>query len=441
MKIKDINISRLQGVLVLLARLIVGVTFIASGFAKAVDPWGTVYKFADYIGILGMSSLEPLITFGAFALPLVEFLLGVFVLFGLYRRMAPMALAALMLVLTPLTFYLAVTDRMADCGCFGDVVVLSNWATFFKNLVLCVPIGYLVLRNRRIDCLYGPGVQWLVWAASMAFVLTIEYWGYTTQPLIDFRSFKVGEAMYVGPQSDVDADEEFVFVYTKNGVTREFTVDSLPDDDWEFVERRVANLEPIDYAALRSGVVILDEGIDRTAELLDPDGEQLIFVFSDLSKISISATYIINELNEFANRRGVSTFGVAMDEPAAIERWNDISMAQYPMYEMDDTEMKMLVRGNPGLIYLKDGKVVWKRALGAISPELMQNSEATMMSIVADFDEHKALNYSVGAYLLALIVILLINRTHKVVKFSTERIKKNHKKDVTLQEENEGTNN
>ena len=116
-------------------------------------------------------------------------------------------------------------------------------------------------------------------------------------------------------------------------------------------------------------------------------------------------------------------------------------MAQYPMYEMDDTEMKMLVRGNPGLVYLKDGKVVWKRALGAISPELMQNSEATMMSIVADFDEHKALNYSVGAYLLALIVILLINRTHKVVKFSTERIKKNHKKDVTLQEENEGTNN
>lgn len=436
MKIKDINMSRLQGVMVLLARLIVGVTFIASGFAKAVDPWGTVYKFADYVGILGVASLEPFITFGAFALPLVEFLLGVFVLFGLYRRMAPLALAAMMLVLTPLTFYLAVTDRMADCGCFGDVVVLSNWATFGKNLVLSALIAYLVLRNRRLDCLYGPGVQWLVWAASMTFVLAIEYWGYTTQPLIDFRLFKVGEALYTGPQASDSADDEFVFVYSKEGVTREFTVDSLPDDDWEFVERRVVNLEPIDYAALRSGVVILDEGIDRTAELLDGDGEQLMFVFPDLSTISISATYIINELNDFANRRGVSTFGVAMDEASAIDRWNDISMAQYPMYEMDDTEMKMLVRGNPGLVYLKGGKVVWKRALGAISPDLMQSNDATMMSIGADFDEQKALNYSLGLYVLALIVILLINRTHKVVKFSTERIKKNHKKDVTLQEEN-----
>ena len=183
-------------------------------------------------------------------------------------------------------------------------------------------------------------------------------------------------------------------------------------------------------------MVILDEGIDRTAELLDGDGEQLMFVFPDLSTISISATYIINELNDFANRRGVSTFGVAMDEASAIDRWNDISMAQYPMYEMDDTEMKMLVRGNPGLVYLKGGKVVWKRALGAISPDLMQSNDATMMSIGADFDEQKALNYSLGLYVLALIVILLINRTHKVVKFSTERIKKNHKKDVTLQEEN-----
>ena len=425
-----------QGLMVLVARAIVGITFILSGFAKAIDPWGTVYKFADYVGILGVTSLEPLITFGAFALPLVEFLLGVFVLFGLYRRTAPWAMAAMMLVLTPLTFYLAVTDRMADCGCFGDVVVLSNWETFGKNLVLTALVAYLVCRNRRIFSVYGPGVQWMVWAVSMVFILATEYWGYVYQPLIDFRPYKVGEMLYNGPQGNDDDDAEYICVYSKDGVQREFALDSLPDDDWEFVERRAVALEPMDYNLVRSGVVILDQGIDRTAELLDHDGEQLMFVFPDLATISISATYIINEVNDFAQQHGVSTFGVAMDEIQAIERWNDISMAQYQMYEMDDTDMKMLVRGNPGLVYLKGGKVVWKRALGSLSPELMQASHATMTSIVADFDDKKVLNYSVAFYVLALIVILMINRTHILVKFSTERIKKNHKKDVTLQEEN-----
>ena len=108
---------------------------------EAIDPWGTVYKFADYVAILHLESLSPLVTFGAFALPVAETLLGVFILFGLYRRFAPIMLTALMAVMTVLTFYLAVTDRMADCGCFGDVLV-HNFLHFHSNVSLK---GYMFL--------------------------------------------------------------------------------------------------------------------------------------------------------------------------------------------------------------------------------------------------------------------------------------------------------
>ena len=82
-KIK-INRDRFAVAAVWIMRLVVGFVFVLSGFAKAIDPWGTVYKFTDYVNILGLQSLESLVTFGAFALPIVEFLIGVFILFGLF---------------------------------------------------------------------------------------------------------------------------------------------------------------------------------------------------------------------------------------------------------------------------------------------------------------------------------------------------------------------
>jgi hypothetical protein len=254
--------------------------------------------------------------------------------------------------------------------------------------------------------------------------------------LIDFRPYKVGTALYDGPKADSQIEDEFVFIYSKDGVEKEFTIDSLPDDEeWEYVDRRAKTLAPIDYLPKKNGVVILDSGFDRTSELLDRDGEQLLFVFTDLSKISISVTYIINELNEFATERGVSTFGVTSDGEEAIAYWNDISMAQYPMYFMEDTEMKILARGNPALVYVKEGKIMWKRTLDSLSAERLLRTDADMMSINEDISPEKALKWIAGSYVLAMIFVLFINRVHKVVKFSIKRIKKNRKKAVPLHSE------
>lgn len=429
---KTVNVQRVVKVMVVILRVAVGAVFILSGFAKAVDPWGTVYKITDYVNMLGWQSLTPLVDFGAFALPVAEFLIGIFILFGLYRRFAPIALTAMMLVMTPLTLYLAVTDRMADCGCFGDVVLLTNWQTFWKNVVLLGCSTFLCRYNRRVKNLYGFGVQWMAWMLSMAFVIVVEYYGYFIQPLVDYRPFKVGTKLYDGPKYTDDDDDKFVFIYSKNGVKREFHLDSLPDDTWEYVDRRT--VIP-DEKPASEGMAIFDKGFDRTAELLDSESEQLMFVFPDLENISVSSTYLINELNEFAQERGVNTFGVTSGSYEQVNEWNDLSMAQYPMYEADDTDMKMLVRGNPAVVYMKDGAIKWKRTLYSIKSDKLQDATADMMSINADFDAEYRLHWLLGTYVMMMLLLLIANRMHVAAKFTIKSIRKNGKKAVTLQKE------
>ena len=219
-------------------RLIVGAVFIFSGFTKAIDPWGSIYKFDEYLAAFGFHGYDGLLTFMSFSLSAVEFALGVFMLLGAYRRMTPILMSLMMIVMLPLTLYIAITDNVADCGCFGDAITLSNWGTFWKNVALATALAYLVMFNNRVKNIYGFAVQWIVAFLSFIYILLIAWDGYTYQPLIDFRPFPVGTIISHDATDAGDESGEFLFVYEKDGSTREFTLDSLPDETWKFIERK-----------------------------------------------------------------------------------------------------------------------------------------------------------------------------------------------------------
>ena len=153
---------RFIGISVWIARIIVGACFIFSGFAKADDPWGTVFKIEQYLSAWGLSEPRSLVVAAAFALAGLEFMLGVALILGIYRRIAPKGIALMMIVFLPLTAYIAITSPVDDCGCFGDAWVLSNTATFLKNVVLAALTVPLLLwmteftentvHNKRNSC-------------------------------------------------------------------------------------------------------------------------------------------------------------------------------------------------------------------------------------------------------------------------------------------------
>lgn len=406
------GLSWIGKAMVIAMRIVVGGVFVFSGFVKAVDPWGIYYKFNEYLQVLGWDSLMGLTVFGAFALSACEFVLGVLLVTGSCRRMAPLGAVLFMLFMTPLTLWLAVTDAVPDCGCFGDYLILGNWATFGKNLTLLAGSVYLLLLNRRVVSVYGPAVQWMVIMLSFAFPLLISFTGYFTQPVLDFRPYKVGSRLV--SQAPSMADGDYVFIYEKDGVQQEFPIDSVPDDDsgWNYVNRR--SVKPQATTAGQGLTLAAWDGDDDVSDLLLAHDQLLLILIPDVEKVSVAYTFRINELQTYADQHGVSVAALTSATDAQIGEWNDIAMAHYPVYKADDSDIKMIARGNPSVVYVHDGVIEWKRTLVSIDPELIHDGEKSVAQFSDDFHPRDILDTCLWAYLFAMLAVLIVNRTHLV---------------------------
>ena len=412
-------------VLTTLMRLVVGGVFIFSGFTKAVDPWGTCYKITDYLNALGLGNWSGTALFIAVALAALEFVLGICLALGTYRRSTPIMALLLMLVMTPLTLWLAVTDAVRDCGCFGDALHLSNWATFGKNLLLLLGILYLLLFNKTLRGVYGPAVQWIVSALSFVLVIAVAYYGYFYQPLIDYRPYPIGTQLInnyttLDGDDDQEGEDDFIFIYSKDGQEHEFTIDNLPDesDGWEYVTRyharrprgKVIMQDGSDKAAI---AILDDEGNDVTVDVLGDSRRTVLLLFPDLPQVGVVNSFALNELTDAALVADADVIGMTPATPQEVAQWQDVSMASYPIYYMDDSELKMVARGNPAVVYLEDGTIKWKRTLQSLD-NVEQPVELSDMS--KDYNPDAIMTRLMIAYLVAMLIVLLVNRSHLVIK-------------------------
>ncbi len=102
-----------------IARVLLGITFMFSGFVKGIDPWGSAYKFTDYFNAMGIEWL----TWAAFPLgvllSLAEFTIGVALVFNMFLRLFSSLALLFMAFFLPLTLWIAIKNPVTDCGCFG----------------------------------------------------------------------------------------------------------------------------------------------------------------------------------------------------------------------------------------------------------------------------------------------------------------------------------
>ena len=107
-------------------RLLIGGVFVMSGLVKSLDLWGFVYKIEEYLAIWDMSQPRTIVFMLAMGVAGYEFVLGLLLAMGCYKRVAPWGLFLTMVVMLPLTAYIWIADPVSDCGCFGDVFC-SPW--------------------------------------------------------------------------------------------------------------------------------------------------------------------------------------------------------------------------------------------------------------------------------------------------------------------------
>lgn len=354
------------GIITTVCRFVLAVVFIFSGFVKAIDPLGTQYKIQDYLDAFGWTDVFPeSIPFIAAALlGMLEFCLGVYLFFGIRRIIAPRAVVAVMAIMTPLTFWLALDNPVSDCGCFGDAVVLTNWETFGKNVVL-LAMSLVVLKwRKRIFPLATTRFDWLIALYGFLYIFCMTIYCYRHLPIFDFRPYYVGADIRQGmeiPEGKEPTEFETRFVLQKDGVEKEFTLENYPDSTWTFVDSKTVvkkkGYEPPihDFSMIR-----YEDGEDITEQVLADERYTFLLVAHQLEQASDSRIDLINELYDYCLEYGYTFYCLTSSSDEDILKWQEDTGAEYPFCLMDNITLKTMVRSNPGLILLKKGVVIHK---------------------------------------------------------------------------------
>ncbi len=356
-------------------RLLVGAIFIMSGFVKGVDLWGFVFKIEEYLAVWGSAQPRSLVVMAAMLICGYEFVFGFMLATGCYKRVAPLALLVQMCIMLPLTGYILIENPVSDCGCFGDFLVLSNGATFVKNLVITLLLVFLVRFNSTMKLgIFKPAIQWMVGAWISLYFIIIALFGYNVQPMLDFRQYPIGTSL-IPSDEEAEADEDdaaadITFIYERDGEKKEFSIDNLPDSTWTFVER----IELAAPANNATDIIAIDEnGEDATDEAITAEGPELLLVIPETQRIDISYTYFLNELKQWTDSAGVKMSCLIAANRKGIDFWKDVSMASYDVYAVDDTKLKELSRGTMSLVELQDGVIKAKYTLNSIKGEIFDN--------------------------------------------------------------------
>lgn len=365
--------DRLVNIVLTAARILFGITFVFSGFVKAVDPIGFAYKIEDYLIAFQLIPFIPLALTFAVALILVELLLGVFILLGLYRKLSTAMGVLFMAVMTPMTLYIAIKNPVEDCGCFGDALVISNWDTFYKNIVLVLLAVLLLVYHKRIKPLFTNKSKGLVVGFVFLFSLLFCLYNIFYLPIMDFRPYKVGVNIAEQMENDVSNGDvyENIYIYEKDGVEEEFTEDNFPweDSTWTFVDYQSKLIKEgekplIDEfyitAYAKDGAGAFVKGGDITDDILT--NKVVLFVVSlSLDDAREKGMKQIIALADYAADNDIELLVATSSEAAAIEQWHrEWGNPKVGYGLMDELTLKTIVRSNPGLLLLSEGTIVGK---------------------------------------------------------------------------------
>lgn len=122
---------------------------------------GMAHKLHAYATAVGLSLTDDsvLLQFGAVSLGVVEFILGIYLLIGVHRRLTTIVTALFMLIFTAITVWIYIDNPVADCGCFGDAITLTNGQTLAKNIVLLSAAVYLSCYPQKNPQVYFSSQQ------------------------------------------------------------------------------------------------------------------------------------------------------------------------------------------------------------------------------------------------------------------------------------------
>lgn len=354
--------------IVLFSRVIVGATFMFSGFVKGIDPWGFSYKFTDYFHAMHLDWL----TWAAFPLAILlsfaEFTIGAALFFNAFVRFFSWLALLFMAFFLPLTFWIALKNPVTDCGCFGDALVITNWETFYKNVVLIVLALIVFLYRKNIDHFLSKKLAVFAGILAATIYVALVFQSYNHLPIIDFRPYKVGvnipEAMQMPADAPQDVYENTFFYKNKNtGKIEKFTEENYPWQDtanWVYNDMKSKLVQKGYEPPIHDFSIESPEGENITDFFTFDSNYVFMLVTYNLKKSSLKSQPQINDLAEWAQNKGFSFICLTSSIPDEYQKFANDHNISYDFFNSDEITLKTIIRSNPGLVVLKNGTIIAK---------------------------------------------------------------------------------
>ncbi|RYU78328.1 BT_3928 family protein [Hymenobacter persicinus] len=341
--------------------LLLGVIFVFSGLIKLNDPVGTALKLEEYFEVFAQDFGKFFLVFKSSArtisimLSSLEVILGVAVLLRWHLRLTLKVLLALLIFFAFLTFYSAAFNKVTDCGCFGDFIKLTPWASFAKDMFL-LGLWLVVFFNfrylRRVFAHGQLGVMYMTIASAVAIGIGVRALGHL--PYFDFLPYKVGND--IGKLMKPSEPMRYKYIMERNGETKEFT-EYPTDSTWKY--KQMVSMNPEAAPKITDFRVWNDAG-DYTQELLK--GNKLVLIVQGTDKADRDRFLQINQLilSADSSKKKITPLILTSSSPSDFDAFrHDVNLSA-PFYYADATVLKSMIRSNPGFILLQDGVVKGK---------------------------------------------------------------------------------
>lgn len=395
------------------ARFLLAFTFLLSGFVKAVDPMGMAYKLEAYMQAwhIGFTADMLALQLGGLMLATVEFGLGIHLLLGMRSRFTSRATLAFMLVFTLFTVYVFVANPINDCGCFGEAVVLTNGETLCKNIVLLIAAVIVcfrveVLRNLRF---VSERSGWLTSLYATIFIIVLGLNSLAYLPPIDFTPYRVGTDM----REAMRGEYATTFTYTKDDITKTFDESHLPDTTWTYVD---SETQTITAPQIADFALTDTAGCDVTDAILGASGNVFLMTLPHEPSADAGSVDRINDIYDYCIDHGAQIYTVTAATARQRSHWKDLTGANYQFLQASDDIVRAMVRSNPGLLLLRQGRIIAKWSHNDLPDETVLD-DVCQMSAETQMDHiNRSVRHLLLIFLCPLLLLIVADKAYDVIK-------------------------
>ena len=261
-------------------------------------------------------------------------------------------------------------------------------------------------------------------------MLSISIHCYRHLPLIDFRPYAIGqniqEGMTIPP--DMPRDEYAITLKYKNkqtGDIQEFDEQNYPWQDtvnWEFVSSSEKLIKEGYKTPIRDFIIDHPEWGDITQEVLQDPGYTFLVIAYDIHRTASKFQDKLNQLAAYASEKGYRFYGLSASNPEDIQTYKEKHVVNYEFCSMDETQLKTIIRSNPGLILLREGTILNKWS-GRDLPDISELKERDLTAYCINKQQSILENYLIWIFILgyAALLFFYLFQKHKKAYFRNSK--------------------